>query len=448
MKKLLLLVLTITALNVEAQTWQNVGMPGFSIGTAFDQSIAVNNGTPYVAYKDAANGNKTTVMKYNGTDWEVVGSAGFSQGTASYQSLVFNDDTLYVAFRDDSFSAGTFGGTTVMQFNGSGWVNLGSPGFSAGEANYQSLAFHDEILYVGYQDNSDLFKTAVMKYEAGVWIPLGSATGFSPGVSHDVKLAIDPVDGTPYVAFKDTENSQKIRVMKYDGADWVTVGPGGISEGPANDPSLVIDNGTPYVAYSDNLNGFKTTVMKYNGTDWVTVGIVGFSGVDAVFQTMVIENGILYVGFRDGSNSLKSTVMKFTGGSWTNVGSAGFSAESAAHQSLAIDNGKLYIAFQDEVNSFKTTVMTFDITTGINEQFHQSHFEIYPNPCDNELTIDGEGFLSIETINIIDIAGKIVKTIIPNTNTINIADLQNGIYFLQLQANSKVITRRFVKNNL
>jgi hypothetical protein len=46
-------------------TWENVGDPGFSDGQVSDVSIYVHNGIPYVAYSDAANNGKVTVMKYN-----------------------------------------------------------------------------------------------------------------------------------------------------------------------------------------------------------------------------------------------------------------------------------------------------------------------------------------------------------------------------------------------
>jgi len=47
-----------------AADWQPVGSAAFSAGEAYCSSLAVNNGDVYVAYRDVANGNKVTVMKY------------------------------------------------------------------------------------------------------------------------------------------------------------------------------------------------------------------------------------------------------------------------------------------------------------------------------------------------------------------------------------------------
>ncbi len=67
--------------------WKNVGDAGFSAGEADSTSLTVYNGTPYVAYRDAGNSDKATVMRYTGSAWEPVGDAGFSAGETDYTSL-------------------------------------------------------------------------------------------------------------------------------------------------------------------------------------------------------------------------------------------------------------------------------------------------------------------------------------------------------------------------
>jgi len=42
---------------------------------------------------------------------------------------------------------------SVMKFDGSLWVQVGTPGFSAGQADFTSLAFNSSgTPYVAYQD--------------------------------------------------------------------------------------------------------------------------------------------------------------------------------------------------------------------------------------------------------------------------------------------------------
>jgi hypothetical protein len=42
-----------------------------------------------------------------------------------------------------------------MMFNGISWVQVGSAGFSGGEANYISLGFNGSTPYVAYEDSVD-----------------------------------------------------------------------------------------------------------------------------------------------------------------------------------------------------------------------------------------------------------------------------------------------------
>ena len=198
--------------------WELVGSAGFSADYAPYISLALDaSGTPYVAYEDGGNGYHASVMKFTGngtTGWELVGSAGFSANIADYTSLALDaSGTPYVAYQD----YGNLNKASVMKFTGNGdtgWEAVGLPGFSAGVANYTSLALD--------------------------------------------------ASGTPYVAYQDYGNSNKASVMKFNGSSWVNVGSAGFSTDEAYLPSLALDaSGAPYVAYSDNANSGKASVMKY-----------------------------------------------------------------------------------------------------------------------------------------------------------------------------------------
>jgi hypothetical protein len=48
-------------------------------------------------------------------------------------------------------------------------------------------------------------------------------------------------------------------------------------------------------------------------------------------------------------------------------------------------------------------------------------------------------------VKIIDITGKKVMSTKENTNTINVTDFSNGIYFIKLITKERIITKKFVK---
>jgi hypothetical protein len=206
-------------------------------------------------------------MRFHNSAWEVVGSAGFSAGAAQYISLAFNPSTNepYVAYEDN----GNSGSPTVMRFHESAWVAVGSEGFNDDEANYVSLAFNSTTYepYVAYK-NGNSNKASVMRFHESAWAAVGSAD-FSTDEVNYTNLAFNPSTNEPYVAYEDSANSDKATVMKFNGASWEAVGSAGFSAGAASDVSLAFNPTTyePYVAYFDDISTENITVMKFNSNE-------------------------------------------------------------------------------------------------------------------------------------------------------------------------------------
>jgi len=259
---------TVMYYDSSSSSWKTLGSAGFSAegGVNYTSLAFDSSGTPYVAYMDYGNGEKATVMYYDSSasSWEALGSAGFSSGSAKYASFAIDSSgTPYVAYQD-----GANGNkATVMYYDGSSWNVLGSAGFSSGTANYTSLAIDSSgTPYVAYKDGINSYKATVMYYDSSSssWKTLGSA-GFSSETIDYTSLAIDS-SGTPYVAYSDDGSSGKATVMYYDSSSssWKTLGSAGFSSGYVDCPSLAIDSsGRPYVAYQDYGNSYKVTVMCY-----------------------------------------------------------------------------------------------------------------------------------------------------------------------------------------
>lgn len=84
------------------------------------------------------------------------------------------------------------------------------------------------------------------------------------------------------------------------------------------------------------------------------------------------------------------------------------------------------------------------IVSGINENTTANNITIYPNPVKDQLSITAKNE-KINSVNIISVTGKTVKTITQNTTTINVADLTKGFYLLQIQTDKGIATKRFIK---
>jgi len=322
-----------------APSWQKVGSSGISADWAAYISLAISNGTPYVAYSDLSNSGKEIVKKFDGNNWIIVGNAGFSADQVSFAPLAMYNGTPYVAFKDLANSSKV----TVMKFDGNNWINVGSAGFSAGEFSSLSLAIDNNgTPFIAYGDVANGEKATVMKFDGINWVNVGNA-GFSAGTIVYTTIAL--YNGTPYVAYRDDANSSKATVMKFDGNNWVNLGNAGFSADEVRYTTIALYNGTPYVAYCDDANSGYATVMKFDGNNWVNVGNAGFSESSTIYTSIAIDNnGTPYVAYNDNS---WPTVMKFDGNNWLTVGNAAFSEYRILSPSLAIYNGIPYLAYTE-----------------------------------------------------------------------------------------------------
>lgn len=83
------------------------------------------------------------------------------------------------------------------------------------------------------------------------------------------------------------------------------------------------------------------------------------------------------------------------------------------------------------------TLSLEDYTETINET------TIYPNPTTHVLNIKTNEIIS--RIDVISVTGKVIKSINDNTKTVDLSDLQNGVYFVSIQTKNNIITKRVIK---
>ena len=98
-----------------------------------------------------------------------------------------------------------------------------------------------------------------------------------------------------------------------------------------------------------------------------------------------------------------------------------------------------------------TTIAISNQTTGItaNNQGNDQ-LSVYPNPAMNEITVNMDGFQKeINLISIVDMAGKTVKNFTEFNESgeinLNISELNNGTYFMFIEAGDELISRQFQK---
>ena len=97
------------------------------------------------------------------------------------------------------------------------------------------------------------------------------------------------------------------------------------------------------------------------------------------------------------------------------------------------------------------TVTSLTSWTGVsgvlaNDNFEKTNFSIYPNPANDKIFIQNNDDSSVENIIVFDISGKKILEQNNNFTSINIQNLETGIYFLQIKSDNKTSQIKFIKN--
>jgi hypothetical protein len=76
--------------------------------------------------------------------------------------------------------------------------------------------------------------------------------------------------------------------------------------------------------------------------------------------------------------------------------------------------------------------LTLNSTLEVKEIQTSPSIKLYPNPTSNFITIENNNAEQFLSINLLDYAGKHIKSIDPQNTSVNISDLTPGIYLLQI----------------
>jgi len=91
-------------------------------------------------------------------------------------------------------------------------------------------------------------------------------------------------------------------------------------------------------------------------------------------------------------------------------------------------------------------VSGFNTTTLSTPNFELSKLSVFPNPTNNTLNFNMGDAASINDISIIDVTGKVFKAKFDlNAKTIDVSDLQAGVYFVRFASEGQSLTKKFIK---
>jgi len=101
----------------------------------------------------------------------------------------------------------------------------------------------------------------------------------------------------------------------------------------------------------------------------------------------------------------------------------------------------------ESTTSLQVNGLVADVTTGLTTQ-HATGYTIYPNPATDKLSLNFGTAYKTATISILDLQGRsLLSQTAANTQveSLDISSLNNGIYFVRVIADGKVMNSKFVK---
>ncbi len=168
-----------------------------------------------------------------------------------------------------------------------------------------------------------------------------------------------------------------------------------------------------------------------------------------VVRALGIYNLELYAGgdFITADGSPANHIAKWNGTSWSTLGTG----TDTTVWSLAVYNSDLYVGgeFQNAGGNPAKYIAKWNTPVGIKENFTNDEVNIYPNPANTimnlELGIKNAAPIAI-TIRITDMLGNILKqeNITTEKISIDVSDIQNGIYFVCVKTLEGVQIKKIV----
>jgi len=431
--------------NVNAQHWQN-----FS-------SVSVIS--PYSMYYDSLadslycggkfiNHQSDTVWEvafWNGVSWETLCDSDLGSPP---RAIIKYSGSIYIG---GNFPC--FGGGSLARFNGQRWDSV--PNAPLGYI--ESMEVFQNNLYVGgaFYSSQDPTLSNVAHFDGSSWFSMFTSGLWSVASVRKLK----EWNGSLYVGGSWMWDSLGDYIMRWTGTNWDSLHHGISPSGDigAGVNSLEEYGGKLFIGGSFYpFNAEDRNIQAWYGTDWELCG--GGSDGD-IFDLAVFENNLYAVGefYHVGQNNIAANyIARWDGSNWCGLGS-NFNAICGRIQPY---KGNLIVVGNFSMidgNNFNKIAAWIggnysDTCSGpdaMNEIYSSQEFYYYPNPAVNSITIEYSSGTKTNYISIFDILGKkqieIKTSHSKNRIEIFIDELAAGIYFVSLETENGIITKKFIK---
>lgn len=423
-----------------------IGVAWSSFNTTFSNtnsswgSFAIDdNNKVYVAYVDNTffGGNRIRVKESAGNSWQDVSLSTPFISTGVAQHTITIVDSLnrpLVLFRE-----AVTGELVLKYFDGANWLSFGSSVDTIADTDYNLALTPDNEPVVAYRKlvNGNL-RPVVRKYDGTGWVTLGTA-GFSYGAAS--ALDITTREDSVYVAYRDSVYKHVV-VARYDGTSWGALDVVASAD-TSNFPNIITSNGEVYLSYySGGLFVRRLaggTVVPFSGcppVDQLTVSGITDSSAQINWAGANIATGYQYA--LNTSNSLPGSLTSTTSGSTSLSG--------------LLPNTTYYFFVRSVCGADTSAWDTVSFTTPVINSVPylpqtRGNWLIYPNPAKDQVTIRSVAPSADAILLLCDAQGRTVRsmTMTGATTTVDLQGLPSGIYLLRCTSEADTGTYRILK---
>lgn len=184
----------------------------------------------------------------------------------------------------------------------------------------------------------------------------------------------------------------------------------------------------------------------YNASGTYTDVLTASNGCDSTLTTVLVINPVIDVttslsGLTISANESAATYQ------WIDCDNSNQPIAGETNQSFTASANGNYAVIVTQNNCSDTSTCVNISTVGINENNTLNGISIYPNPSNGIYNLSG---LKVNSkITVYDAIGQIIyfSTITESKETINISNVPNGIYMIQIKAENSTITKKVIKKD-
>ena len=423
------------------------------------------------------------VYEWANGDWVQMGSN--IVGTEDYDFLgnvvSLSSDGSIIAISGDGNSNGPVPGKVkIYEWLGGNWLQKGSDilGEAIGDSFGYSMTLSSDGTHVvtgatrnnGNGANSG--HVQIHTFTNGDWVQVGddingeNADDYS-GTSVDISSDGSRIAIGAYAGDGPAMDSGNVRIFEWMNNTWTQMGSNIDGEASGDlfggDLSLSSD-GTriAIAAINNNGSGFflgTVRVLEWINGDWQQVGaeIEGATSgtyfgnsisLTADGNRLVVGAPLNDVAFQDAG---QVKIFDWVNSAWEQTGMSIKGEQTmgwlGVETDVSADGERLIVAARNfiDVGNDEGMVRVYDLSdfTDVNTIGSAPSIAIYPNPCSNELFIEGD---EIETIQIIDMYGAVVTEVKPSLDSkMDVSKLFAGIYYLKIRIEGDLIMKKIIK---